>query len=1082
MLPFYKPSKTLPKPRGRPALHQQPPPPTYAQVRSPSPHGMPVSSPRVSAAGAPRCGRAPAPTPAALLSPAVPCRTPLPAGVGAFEPPSGSLFMHHTVRSAAPSPHRQQSPLAADGRGCSNPPVLGRVSSAAPLFASTRCSSQPPRRSESVVSGAQVAVLPPKEVAASRPVSPSGTAGIHSPSVNLCFFQNTPTSAQVRYVGPTSPTRARSVGFWESLQQQAVQAVQPGACSSSLLRQASEGNVSHGNNNNNAGSLAAGNSVPPAAPQQPQKTSGNTENKCGAGLTVTIGDHKFRCVSILGRGSYSEVWRAEVIQGAFGMTEVALKEVRCKNQSELQQAIFEVQVLLVLERAAAERLQPWRGGATAATADTNGTSAIATIPLPHLRVPRCISYKVDPCGNSWVVRTAMSVVPGEAMDAFIRRPPPSSEPLLTCSRRGCALAEKMIRDIGPMLELLAPIAWHRDVNAHNIIIHGVEPDTDVDQITRKASFWLIDFGLAVDSQSWVTANGNWRTEYIGGDCRYWPPSSWIMHLLGPDGFETNSKLCEQYQWRLDIHGLGVTALELLCAVALQGTTSPDTERQEEQRNWENLFTAWRRYRDDVWEWWYPVYTVFSTGGDIAPVQAKLLQDGVVDKLIQHLSDIRQALHTCASSLSEDRAGDACLLRLISDMIDETSNVELSEIDGILGHDPMTPKVINGTGGMWSEGSKKSMMNQLLQAQVQQQQQLSPRSLPETRRSAPTLDPIVIGAASRGSSPPPAVPQQPSPKGSDQPQMCSAATQPQAALAPALPFRQTPPVSNAVFLDHRVVASPQHSPRYLFSTRSEQHLARGHAASPAARSLSPQHRSRATSPQLVLHRQVLPGGAEVYTPAVPPLPGVPGGGPAMAPTHGVAECYSPRYPGQPAVFQHMLSPRHSTASMVRASSTTSAVHGGSGFFMEPGSAEPRPAHNTVVGPVGSPTAFGSQPPLAGCSSPVRGYRNGGTTVKRSMSGYLYTTPSPRASLPTSQPASMMLNGRVGSLEAAGEDHDRRLQDRIRKLEEGLQQLGQDRIQRAKLGVQRLSEHYLPADRTYHMAATPGIAPAPVMASG
>ncbi|CAE7251468.1 unnamed protein product [Symbiodinium natans] len=48
-------------------------------------------------------------------------------------------------------------------------------------------------------------------------------------------------------------------------------------------------------------------------------------------------------------------------------SEVALKEVLCRSQSELRQAVFEVQVLLALERAAPHR---------------------------QLRVPRCIAYKV----------------------------------------------------------------------------------------------------------------------------------------------------------------------------------------------------------------------------------------------------------------------------------------------------------------------------------------------------------------------------------------------------------------------------------------------------------------------------------------------------------------------------------------------------------------------------------------------------------------------------------------------------------------------------------------------------------------
>eukprot|EP00438_Fugacium_kawagutii_P035611 Skav231841 [mRNA] locus=scaffold2215:180832:191540:+ [translate_table: standard] len=51
-----------------------------------------------------------------------------------------------------------------------------------------------------------------------------------------------------------------------------------------------------------------------------------------------------------------------------------------------------------------------------------------------------------------------------------------------------------------------------------------------------------------------------------------------MHLVGPEGFDHRPDLCEQYQRRLDIHGLGITALELLCSVA--------TSSGEESEDWQ----------------------------------------------------------------------------------------------------------------------------------------------------------------------------------------------------------------------------------------------------------------------------------------------------------------------------------------------------------------------------------------------------------------------------------------------------------------------------------------------------------------
>mmetsp|Transcript_71771 Transcript_71771/g.126711 ORF Transcript_71771/g.126711 Transcript_71771/m.126711 type:complete len:682 (+) Transcript_71771:99-2144(+) len=375
----------------------------------------------------------------------------------------------------------------------------------------------------------------------------------------------------------------------------------------------------------------------------------NADDAYGKGVEVSMSEYRFRCSQVLGRGSYGEVWRAQVVSGPTGLQEVALKEVGCRNQSELQQAIFEVQVLLALERAAAPR---------------------------SLRVPRCICYKVETSSNGWKVRTAMTVVPGESLDHFVRRAPPPGRTRLKAVQCGSALAAKLLMDIGPSLQILGPIAWHRDVNSHNILVDGVSDEVDDASVEERAVFWLIDFGLAVDSQSWVSESGKWRTEYIGGDSRYWPPSSWIMHLLGPEGFDSRPDLCEQYQRRLDVHGLGITAVELLCSVAL---ACPPGE--EELGPWAALFESWQSYRDKVWTWWAAVYQVFSAGGDLAPVQAKLVRDRIVDQLLVLLADMRSCLRACAISLPKR---EGMLLNMIADMLDEGKSFELSEIQEVLG--------------------------------------------------------------------------------------------------------------------------------------------------------------------------------------------------------------------------------------------------------------------------------------------------------------------------------------------------------------------------------------------------------------
>jgi len=362
---------------------------------------------------------------------------------------------------------------------------------------------------------------------------------------------------------------------------------------------------------------------------------------------VRIGDHCFQCLDVLGKGSYSEVWRARVLTEGAGVTEVALKDVLGRSEGELEQAVFEVQILLELERSVT----------------TKG------INQDQMRIPRCISYKVLEAPDGGRVRMAMTVAPGESLDVFMLKPAPAWWTRSTTIQIGCALAAQLVRQLAPTLDNLAPIAWHRDISSHNILINGLQEETTARTVVENTTFWLIDFGLAVDSQTWVLDEA-WRTKDIGGDCRYWPPSSWIMHLLGPEGFIHRPAFCEQYKHRLDIHGLGISALELLCTVALMAPSSDGLNKHERQGAWVQLFQVWQVYRQDVWRWWSEVYTVFSQGGDLKPVQHKLLQEGIIEQLIAILTRFRRALRGCAAGVEEP--GLAAFLRALADMVDEDS--------------------------------------------------------------------------------------------------------------------------------------------------------------------------------------------------------------------------------------------------------------------------------------------------------------------------------------------------------------------------------------------------------------------------
>lgn len=389
------------------------------------------------------------------------------------------------------------------------------------------------------------------------------------------------------------------------------------------------------------------------------------------GTEVVIGAYRFRCTGVLGRGSFSEVWSGDEV-GTQEPMEVALKDINCNAKSDLQQALFEANMLL-----------SFAAGATC----SYGQGA----PPPQLRIPRYLSHRVDPrkgTGDGWRVRMAMTRVPGEPLDSFLKRPPPAGQDVQSAVRRGCMLAMQMIRQLAPTLEAVSSKAVHRDVNAHNVLLSdaldgGVfRSNAEPEEAAMRANFWLIDFGLAVDSTTWSTA---WREADIGGDCRYWPQSSWFVSFWGADEIAAKKDLCAQYTNRLDIFGLGITALELLCTTALDGSNAAGCQSGASdglRGSWRRLLDAWTKYWTDVTRWHTMIYRVFSLGGDVGPLYQELAKERVVDKILSRMANIRKCLRACVNRTEDPRIQS--LLSVLAEMLDEGSTFGLREAVNALG--------------------------------------------------------------------------------------------------------------------------------------------------------------------------------------------------------------------------------------------------------------------------------------------------------------------------------------------------------------------------------------------------------------
>lgn len=422
-----------------------------------------------------------------------------------------------------------------------------------------------------------------------------------------------------------------------------------------------------------------------------------------------MGNQRFRILEALGRGSYSTVWRAETLDPLDGASlpvgehaddwGVALKDVLCRSKEELHQSLFEVELLLALEQSML----------------LDGSNQQEQL----LRFPRCIAYKVDPCVEGWRVRTVMARLPGEQLDMWIRRTATAPTGIrgdvrtwTSAIRGGCAMAERLVRQIAPILDRLAPMAWHRDVNSHNLLVSDVVTGDclapRLEQMASTVSFWLIDFGLAVDSRTWVSTTpahkSEWCHAHISGDCRYWPVSSWMMHVFGAEYLEQRPDFLNQYHARLDIHGLGITAVELICAPALAARSAgaPRGEDPDKGRCWDELLNAWQTYHDTVEHWSSKIYRVFREGGDFRPVHNWLVRENAVDQVIALMAELQRSLRACLGAVGSSSTTDR-VLQVVAELIDETSRLQLADLPALL--EPVgTPDSIESRSEVGSAGS------------------------------------------------------------------------------------------------------------------------------------------------------------------------------------------------------------------------------------------------------------------------------------------------------------------------------------------------------------------------------------------
>lgn len=386
--------------------------------------------------------------------------------------------------------------------------------------------------------------------------------------------------------------------------------------------------------------------------------------------TVEIANRKFVLQSVIGRGAFGVVWlsREEGLD-----TDIAVKVVSVHDSAGYASACFEAELLQFLTASIGRSCQ---------------------------HVPSYFAHSASRTGaaegSTAVVRLAMSFMPGGALDRWLYGISDEEHKTVEVSQlidghlpggqQGMwrlTAASKVVKDmlaqLSSVFEALQPIAFHRDVSSHNVLV-------DFPGDFLKPQFSLVDFGLAVRSGSW---SREWRSSNLAGDPRYWTPCAWMAFVFGFKYVSThpNAGFQQQYLNRMDHFSVGVLGLETLFALW-------NIAEAYEGRNpgLLDVRSAWVRY-------WIAVIHLFQMFHVQGPQEVRQFlshsQEDGITSMVTNLRHLRQSLRAAASHpLNRPCSG---MLQVLADLLDEGGSVAWAEIPSLLraGDDfsssPMSPQ-------------------------------------------------------------------------------------------------------------------------------------------------------------------------------------------------------------------------------------------------------------------------------------------------------------------------------------------------------------------------------------------------------
>jgi len=416
---------------------------------------------------------------------------------------------------------------------------------------------------------------------------------------------------------------------------------------------------------------------------EPVMLSSSVQPPLAPGTTVYIGGHACQITTAIGMGSFGAVWAAELADSHGSKRDIAVKEIHCQSRGDLQTAMYECQLLQILDQESENF-----GGASGSSARPSLMDARSNNNAgrkAHSRIPAFVAMGEEQLGPShWRVRLAMSKVPGIPLDSFLelrQRDHSSPSSPSSASQRlaeACRFTHGLISQLAPTFERISAHALHRDINSHNVLIDAGNP--------LRPSYGIVDFGLAVNLSSWRGPNvspASWHLVDIGGDCRYWPMAAWLQFEGGWQELAKYPALAIEYETQLDLHAMGITALQVWSAMAYDWSAQKRSSRtmgevdirpscDDTPEEVTVLLTAWGRYWKDATFFWQKLLDCFRNQGDQNALKGWCIAEGVHNAVGQHLADVRTALRmvcdACGTSRSTSLVGQQPLFEALLELI------------------------------------------------------------------------------------------------------------------------------------------------------------------------------------------------------------------------------------------------------------------------------------------------------------------------------------------------------------------------------------------------------------------------------